>query len=62
MKDSKQRDWLFLNYLSMTKEKITKLKYEKSGFKLSITEFSVENFKTFQAPILLKLKLKRIII
>ena len=53
MKDSSNKEIDLILKLSqlMTKEKITKLKYEKSGFKLSIDKNSQsENFKTFQTP------------
>ena len=53
MKDSSNKEIDLILKLSqlMTKEKIIKLKYEKSGFKLSIDKNSLsENFKTFQTP------------
>ena len=53
MKDSSNKEIDLILKLSqlMTKEKITKLKYEKSGFKLSIDKNShSENFKNFQTP------------
>ena len=53
MKDSSNKEIDLILKLSqlMTKEKITKLKYEKSGFKLSIAKNSQsENFKNFQTP------------
>tara|TARA_B100001248_G_C27117152_1_gene334018 strand:- start:16 stop:477 length:462 start_codon:yes stop_codon:yes gene_type:complete len=53
MKDSSNKEIDLILKLSqlMTKEKITKLKYEKSGFKLSIDKNSQsENFKNFQTP------------
>ena len=53
MKDSSNKEIDLILKLSqlMTKEKITKLKYEKSGFKLSIDKNSQsENFKTLQTP------------
>ena len=53
MKDSSNKEIDLILKLSqlMTKEKITKLKYEKSGFKLSIDKNpQSENFKTFQTP------------
>ena len=53
MKDSSNKEIDLILKLSqlMTKEKITKLKYDKSGFKLSIDKNSQsENFKTFQTP------------
>ena len=53
MKDSSNKEIDLILKLSqlMTKEKITKLKYEKSGFKLFIDKNSQsENFKTFQTP------------
>ena len=53
MKDSSNKEIDLILKLSqlMTKEKITKLKYEKSGFKLSIDKNSQsENSKTFQTP------------
>ena len=53
MRDSSNKEIDLILKLSqlMTKEKITKLKYEKSGFKLSIDKNSQsENFKNFQTP------------
>ena len=53
MKDNSNKEIDLILKLSqlMTKEKITKLKYEKSGFKLSIDKNSQsKNFKTFQTP------------
>ena len=53
MKENQNKEIELIRKLSqlMTKEKITKLKYEKSGFKLSIDKNSQsENFKTFQTP------------
>ena len=53
MKENSNKDIELIRKLSqlMSKEKITKLKYEKSGFKLSIDKNSQsENFKTFQTP------------
>ena len=53
MKENSNKEIELIRKLSqlMTKEKITKLKYEKSGFKLFIDKNSQsENFKTFQTP------------
>ena len=61
MKDSSNKEIDLILKLSqlMTKEKITKLKYEKSGFKLSIDKNSQsENFKNFQTPNLVETQTK----
>ena len=61
MKDSSNKEIDLILKLSqlMTKEKITKLKYEKSGFNLSINKnFQSENFKNFQTPNLVETQTK----
>ena len=61
MKENSNKEIDLIRKLSqlMTKEKITILKYEKSGFKLSIDKNSQsENFKTFQTPNLVETQTK----
>ena len=61
MKENQNKEIELIRKLSqlMTKEKITKLKYEKSGFKLSIDKNSQsENFKTFKTPSLVETQTK----
>ena len=61
MKESSNKEIDLIRKLSqiMTKEKIIKLKYEKSGLKLSINKNSQsENFKTFQTPNLVEIQTK----
>ena len=61
MKESSNKEIDLIRKLSqlMTNEKITKLKYKKSGFKLSINKnFQSENFKNFQTPNLVETQTK----
>ena len=61
MKENSNKDIELIRKLSqlMSKEKITKLKYEKSDFKLSIDKNTQsENFTTFHTPKLVETEIK----
>ena len=61
MKENSNKDIELIRKLSqlMSKEKITKLKYEKSEFKLSIDKNTQsENLTTFQTPKLVETEIK----
>ena len=61
MKENSNKDIELIRKLSqlMSKEKITKLKYEKSDFKLSIDKNTQsENLTTFQTPKLVETEIK----
>ena len=62
MKESSNKEIDLIRKLSqlMTKEKITKLKYEKSGLKLSIDKHpQPKNFKNIQVPNLVETETKK---
>ena len=61
MKENSNKDIELIRKLSqlMSKEKITKLKYERSDFKLSINKYTQsEKFTTFQTPKLVETEIK----
>ena len=61
MKENSNKDIELIRKLSqlMSKEKITKLKYEKLDFKLSIDKNTqLENLTTFQTPTLVETEIK----
>ena len=61
MKENSNKDIELIRKLSqlMSKEKITKLKYERSDFKLSIDKNTQsENLTTFQTPKLVETEIK----